>query len=307
MIAPWIGLIAVAAYFLACAGVVLAWNGHRRRVQLLNRARHADDTHGTPLLALLDARLRRTRFGHGLARRITAAGIRMPAASICLLTLAAALLAYLLAAAMLAPFFGPAAAAAVCYGAYVLLQYRQRQRSERFVNQLPELARVLSNAVSAGLAMRTALGMAAEETADPAGEEIHQVCDGLRVGQSISDALEQLRLRLPSRELDVLVTTLILSAQAGGSLVTALKNISKTLEARKELRREVRTQLAQVIATTYMVPVMGVGSLLLINLIQPGSLRQMTASPIGQAVLCVSAAMYALGTLLIRRITKVEN
>ncbi|MFD9123264.1 type II secretion system F family protein [Kitasatospora sp. NPDC059571] len=302
-----IALLAAAAHLLACAGLALCWRGGRHRGYLLERIRRPEDRQNQPLLTRLDARLRTTAFGQQLARRITGAGLHLTPATFCLLTLAAAAAAYLLLATLLAPFFGLPAVAVTAAAAYGLLERRRRQRTEQFVNQLPELARVLSNAVSAGLAMRTALAMAADEVADPAGEEIRQVCEGLRVGQAVPDALEQLRRRLPSREISVLVTTLVLATRAGGSLVTALQNISQTLETRKELRREIRTQLAQAVATTYMVPVMGLGSLLLINAIQPGSIRQMTASPLGQGILAVAAALYVLGTLVIRRITKIDS
>ena len=45
-------------------------------------------------------------------------------------------------------------------------------RTEHFITQLPELARMLANATQAGLALRTAVGMAAEELEAPAGEEL---------------------------------------------------------------------------------------------------------------------------------------
>ena len=54
------------------------------------------------------------------------------------------------------------------------------------------------------------------------------------------------RGRLPSREVAVLVSTLLVSARSGGSLVTALRDIADTLEARKETRREVRTDARAV-------------------------------------------------------------
>ncbi|PBC69578.1 tight adherence protein B [Streptomyces sp. TLI_235] len=301
-----IALSAAGVHLLACAGAAMCWRDSRQRGQLLQRVR-GSERQARSSVALLDARLRATALGRDLGRRITAAGLPMPVTTFYLMMLCAATTIGLLSAALLAPLLAPPAAVATLGAAYGFLERRRRQRNDRFVNQLPELARILSNAVSAGLAMRTALAMAAEEAAEPAGAELRQVCEGLRVGQPVEDALEQLRLRLPSREIGVLVTTLVLATRAGGSLVTALQHISQTLEARKELRREIRTQLAQAVATTYMVPVMGLGSLLLINTVQPGSIRQMTGSPIGQGVLAGAAALYALGMLMIRRITKIEN
>ncbi|MGK5632886.1 type II secretion system F family protein, partial [Streptomyces sp. URMC 123] len=153
---------------------------------------------------------------------------------------------------------------------------------------------------------RTALAMAAEELEAPAGEELAKVADALSLGQSVDDALGELADRLPSRELVVLVTTLVLSNKAGGTVVGSLRNLTQTLEERKETRREVRTQLSQVTITAYVVPVMGIGTLLLMDKIAPGSIDRMTGSLLGQAAVVVAFGLYAVGFFLIRRMSKID-
>jgi tight adherence protein B len=168
------------------------------------------------------------------------------------------------------------------------------------------MARILANATQAGLALRTAIGMAAEELEAPAGEELAKVSAQLAVGAPLDDALGELADRLPSRELVVLVTTLMLSNRAGGQVVSALRNLTDTLEERKETRREVRTQLSQVNMTSYAVPVLGVGALFMLNAINDGSLDRMTGSPIGQACVIIAFSLYAIGFFLIRRLSRID-
>ncbi|MEU7489555.1 type II secretion system F family protein, partial [Streptomyces sp. NPDC042319] len=219
---------------------------------------------------------------------------------------AAVLGLWLLASVLLAPFFGPIAGAAGLWGAFAYLGWQRQKRTERFINQLPELSRVLANATQAGLALRTALAMAAEELEAPAGEELGKVADQLAIGHSVEDALGALAERLPSRELVVLVTTLVLSNRAGGTVVSSLRNLTETLEERKETRREVRTQLSQVTATGYIVPLMGLGALLVMNNIWPGALDKITGSVLGQGAILVALALYALGFFLVRRLGKID-
>ncbi|GAA3360290.1 hypothetical protein GCM10017744_042360 [Streptomyces antimycoticus] len=192
------------------------------------------------------------------------------------------------------------------WGAFAFLSWQRQKRIERFINQLPELSRILANATQAGLALRTALGMAADEMEAPAGEELAKVAAKLAVGHSIDDALEELAERLPSRELVVLVTTLVLSNRAGGTVVSSLRNLTQTLEERKETRREVRTQLSQVTVTAYVVPLLGIGTLLLMNRISAGSLDRMTSSFWGQAAVVVAFCLYGIGFFLIRRMSKID-
>ncbi|MER6750241.1 type II secretion system F family protein [Streptomyces fungicidicus] len=254
----------------------------------------------------LDRRLRRTRLGRKLELRLTATGLDITPGEFfaCMTATVAGL--WLVGQATLAPFFGPIAGLLGIGAALQFLNWQRQKRIERFINQLPELARILANATQAGLALRTAVGMAAEEMEAPAGEELAKVANQLAVGASMDDALGELADRLPSRELVVLVTTLVLSNRAGGQVVSALRNLTETLEERKETRREVRTQLSQVSMTSYAVPVLGVGSLFLMNGVKDGALDRMTGSPAGQAAVIIAFGLYAVGFVLIRRLSRID-
>ena len=164
---------------------------------------------------------------------------------------------------LLAQLLAPAFAVVGLAGGYLLLRgwlrrSRERRR-ERFVQQIPELARVLSNGANAGLSITTAWVVAEGEMAEPAKTEIQRLNAAVRFGTSLEDAMLQMNDRLPAREVRVLMSTLVVSARSGGSLIKALRDISLTLDDRKEVRREVRTMLAQSRATGALVTLMGVG------------------------------------------------
>ncbi|MFJ5261153.1 type II secretion system F family protein [Streptomyces sp. NPDC088387] len=254
----------------------------------------------------LDRRLRRTRLGHRLELRLAATGLDITPGEFFAAMLTAVAGLWLIGQATLAPFFGPIAGLLGVWAALQFLNWQRQKRIEKFINQLPELARILANATNAGLALRTAIGMAAEELEAPAGEELAKVADQLALGVALDDALDEMAQRLPSRELVVLVTTLVLSNRAGGQVVAALRNITETLEERKETRREIRTQLSQVSMTSYAVPVMGVGALFLMNGVRDGALDRMTGSPYGQAAVIIAFGLYAIGFVLIRRLSRVD-
>ena len=254
----------------------------------------------------LDRRLRRTRLGRQLELRLAATGLDMTPGEFFVYMLATVAALWLIGQASLAPFFGPIAGLLGIGVAIQFLNWQRQKRIEKFINQLPELARIMANATHAGLALRTSISMAAEELEAPAGEELAKVANQLAVGASMDDALSELADRLPSRELVVLVTTLVLSNRAGGQVVSALRNLTETLEERKETRREVRTQLSQVNMTSYAVPVMGVGALFLMNGVKPGALERMTGSPIGQACVIIAFGLYAVGFILIRRLSRID-
>jgi tight adherence protein B len=196
------------------------------------------------------------------------------------------------------------------YGGYLLIRgYLRREREKRkeeFISQMPELARTLSNASSAGLSIRTAVAMAADELAEPARSELRTVSDEINLGVSLDTALSDMEDRLPSRELGILVSALVVSSRSGGALVSALRDISETLETRKEVRREIRTTYAQTVATAYAVLAVGTMSLFLLEAIHGGTVDAMLRNPVGQASLVFAALVYSGSIWAVRRMTRVE-
>ncbi|MFC5745644.1 type II secretion system F family protein [Actinomadura rugatobispora] len=303
---PVILLILAVVLILAVWGLgdLVAGAGRRRR--LVERGRLAPGDPAAGLAARLDASLRRTTLGRAVERKLNTAGIRVRVSTFLALLTAAGAAVIVLIGQWIAPVFGLAAAAGVGMAFFSYVRRREERRRDEFVAQLPELARVLSNATNAGLVMRTAIEIAADELADPAGTELRRTADALRLGQPLEDALRDLGARLPSRELGVLVSTLVVATRSGGSLVTALRTIAGTLEERKEIRREVRTIMGEAVVTNWAVGALGLGGLALINIIQPGALRIMSEGLVGQIVLAVAAVLFTGSLLAVRRVTRID-
>ncbi|NEA77915.1 hypothetical protein G3I30_02035 [Actinospica acidiphila] len=300
--------VTLLACVLAVAGVHVHAAGRAQRQALVDRLSATGELPSgrRRRFPTLDRRLRRTRLGRKLELRLLATGLDVTPGEFFVVMLVAVAGLWVAGQAALAPFFGPIAGLLGVWAAVQFLDWQRQKRIERFINQLPELARILANATQAGLALRTAVGIAAEELEAPAGEELAKVANQLAMGASMEDALGELSDRLPSRELVVLVTTLVLANRAGGQVVSALRNLTETLEERKETRREVRTQLSQVSMTSYAVPVLGVGSLFLMNGVKDGALERMTGSTAGQIAVLVAFGLYAVGFLLIRRLSRID-
>ncbi|MEU9774198.1 MULTISPECIES: type II secretion system F family protein [unclassified Streptomyces] len=301
--------VTLLACVLGVAGVRSYATGRAHRQALVERmAQSPEHHHGVRRRRFdaLDRRLRTTRPGRRIERRLAATGLALTPGEYTVYTAAGLLAVYLVVGAVFAPFFGVLAALAGLWAANAFLTWQRQKRTEAFIGQLPELTRVLANATQAGLAMRTALAMAAEELDDPAGSELGRVADRLAVGHSLDDALGELADRLPSRELVVLVTTLVLSNRAGGQIVSSLRNLTETLEERKETRREVSTTLSQIKVTAVAVPLLGLGFLLMINGMTEGALDKMTGSVVGQAGVLLAFGMYAVGFFLIRRLSRIQ-
>lgn len=294
---------------VAMLGMLLWVSGSSRRAQLAERGRGGADEQGVARLRhAVDSMLRRSAQGRRLANWLLSAGSPLAPADFVLLCLSGWIGSWIVLSPFVPSFVALLLAAALTLAvARILVERKRRARREEFIAQLPDVARVLSNGTSAGLSMAGAVQLAARELADPAAAEMKLVVQETRLGLSMEESLERLRDRLPSREVAVLMTTLIIQQRAGGDTVRALSELGTTLEARKDLQREIRTMLSGAVFTSYLVMVMGIGTIVLINVISPGVLREMTTTIPGIAALAVSAALYGVAYALIRQITRVDT
>lgn len=264
------------------------------------------DAVGSTTVQRYDRRFRRTRLGQWVTHQLVLSGIAHPPVLVAGATLLGGLVAAYVLTKLMAPVFGVLGLVAAAQGLRVFLARARDKRREDFIGQMPELARVLANATSAGLSIRTAIEMAGEELAEPAATEMRRVASAMTFGATLEKSLDEVNRRLPSREIAVLVSTLLISARSGGSLVSSLRDIADTLETRKETRREIRTLLAQSVVTGYMVVAMGVGLLVMINALRPGTINLMTRTLLGQGAFVVAGLLYAAGLLAIGRTTRID-
>lgn len=299
-------LLLTSALVLLAAGMLDVASGPVAQRRAMGSV--LDDSGRTPQdrFERLERSFARTRAGRALLRQLQLAGSKRSPLVVLLAGLGVALVLAAVLWALFAPAFG---VIGVLIGVLALrgwLRRGQDRRKEAFIGQMPSLARVLANATNAGLSIPTAIAIAADELEEPARSELQLVSTSLNFGNDLDTALSEVRERLPSREVAVLMSTLLVSARAGGSLVTSLRTIADTLEERRETRREVRSILAQSVATGYTVIVMGFLLLLLLNAINPGTVETMTRNPIGQAALLFAGSLFTAGFLVIRRMTRIE-
>ena len=302
-----LALVFASAVLLVLGTAEIASVSSRRRA-ILSGVVDEPTTTWQGRVAAWDRSFVHTRLGGAVQRQLLLAGEeeRSPTLVVAVASVGGIVLAWVLAVG-LAPVFALAGLAGAVVGVRAWLSRAQDRRNEAFVAQMPELARVLSNATGAGLSIASAITLASDELNAPAGVELGRVAARLRFGASLDTAMREMEDRLPSREVSVLVSTLLVSSRSGGSLVSALRDIADTLDDRKEIRREIRTTLAQASVTGYIVIGMGVGILFLLNLVQPGTVEAMTEHWVGRGALVVAGALYTAGFVAIRRMTRIER
>jgi tight adherence protein B len=185
---------------------------------------------------------------------------------------------------------------------YGILSFKCKKRIDTFNAALPEAIDMLARALRAGHSVVGALEMLAENAQEPAASEFGEVFKQLNLGLSIRDALMQLLDRVPSPDLRVLVTAIMVQKDTGGNLVEILDRTVYVIRERLRIQGEIQIQTAQGRLTGWILSGLPVVMMVLLNLVNPGYSGILFHDPTGQKLIYVGLGMLAVGSLIIRHI-----
>jgi tight adherence protein B len=195
-----------------------------------------------------------------------------------------------------------ASAAGLAFLPYGILAFKRSRRINAFNAVLAESIDMLARALRAGYSMVGAIDMLSKNAQEPAAFEFGEIFKQQNLGLPLRDALLQLLDRVPSLDLRVLVTAILVQKDTGGNLAEILDRTVFVIRERLRIQGEIRVQTAQGRLTGWIPSALPVVMLVLINILNPGYSNILLHDPLGRKMLYISIGMLAIGTLIIRKI-----
>jgi tight adherence protein B len=191
-------------------------------------------------------------------------------------------------------------------GAWLFVNFKARKRVDAFSEQLPENLAILSQSLRAGYSLLQALDSVAENAAEPAKTEFGRVIAQTRLGASVDGAMDELALRMESKDFTWVVAVVAVQAKIGGNMAEILDSVAETILSRQRMRREIKALTAQGRMTQAVLTALPPGVGFLIYVVNPSLMNEMLDRPVGIAVLGVAAAMTAIGSMIISKIVRID-
>ncbi len=186
------------------------------------------------------------------------------------------------------------------------LDKKQKDRLTRFNEGLPDMITTIIGSLRAGFSFAQALKAVVEESENPIKEEIEIVLKEMQYGINIEDALQQLKQRMPSEDLELVIQSVIIQKQVGGNLATVLDTIVQTIRDRNKIQRQVVTLTAQGRLSGIVIGLLPVVLGVVIYLMQPDYMGTFFSHPMGMGMVGIGAISGTIGFVMIRKITKIE-
>jgi tight adherence protein B len=262
------------------------------------------------LTTWVSARVEKTSFGDGIARELARADLKLKVAEylaiIVISTVAGAGIAWLLGnrhwisllLGAVGGFFAPRS--------YVRRQ--QRRRLTRFNDQLSDMLNLMVNGLRAGYSTLQAMEAVSKELPSPISDEVRRVVQEMQIGIPMASALQNLLRRIPSQDLDFVVTAVNVQREVGGNLSEILDNISFTIRERVRIKGDVRVLTAQVRTTGMILSLVPFFLTIVLWFLNPEYLMSFSmAGPLcGLIVAIVVVLLVVSGYLVMMKIADIE-
>jgi tight adherence protein B len=194
------------------------------------------------------------------------------------------------------------AAAVLSYAPFGFITFKAARRMKKFNDGLPDAIDMMSRALRAGHSMTASINVIAEQAAEPVRSEFSEVFKQQNFGLPIREAMGQMLERVPSQDLRVLVTGILVQKETGGNLVEILDRTAHTIRERLRIQGEIRTHTAQGRLTGYILCALPIVMLVVINFMNPGYSKVLTETPTGHMISYIGIGLLITGGLIIRQI-----
>lgn len=186
---------------------------------------------------------------------------------------------------------------------------QQRQRLNKFNEQLGDMLNLMVNGLRAGYSTMQAMEAISKELPSPISDEFRRVVQEMQLGVPMETALENLLRRIPSDDLDFVVTAINVQREVGGNLSEILDSISYTIRERVRIKGEIRVMTAQVRASGTLLSILPMGLALILWFMNPEYLLSFFEGPsplCGWAAIGLIIVMIAVGYFAMMKIADIE-
>jgi len=245
-------------------------------------------------------------FANTLAEQLARADLKLTVGEYLIISvtvgLGAALLFYILNRAILIPvglivgFFGPR----------IYVSQRQSNRLKAFDSQLGDAINLMVNSLRAGYSTLQAMDVISKEMPEPISKEFGRVVMELQLGVDFDTAMQHLVRRMPSPDLDLMITAMSVQREVGGNLAEVLDAISYTIRERVRIKGEIKVLVAQGRLTGYLLTFLPFGLAAFLYMYNPDFMGPMFTDPCGWLMLGISVVLIAVGYFVINKIISIE-
>ena len=202
-----------------------------------------------------------------------------------------------------------AALAAAVIGAFFplwLVHIMDRRRRKKFVIQLVDGLMIMNSCLKGGLTLVQSFEILAEETEPPMNQEISLLNREIKVGVTLEEALIRLDKRMPSEEMTLVSSAILVARETGGDLTKVFSKLIETIRDRLKLKELVATLTLQARLQAIIISLLGPAFFFIVRKIRPDHFDIMWQDELGRMILLLALVLQIIGFVLIIIFGRIE-
>jgi tight adherence protein B len=269
---------------------------------------------GPQVTEWISQRVTGSSYGDNLSRELARADIKLKVGEYIAIMIIAAcgvgIIFYLIGGRSLLLALGGGAIGLFIPRFYVRSQ--QSRRLIRFNDQLSDMLNLMVNGLRAGYSTMQAMEAVSKELPAPICDEFRRVVQEMQLGVPMQLSLENLLRRIPSEDLDLVITAINVQREVGGNLAEILDTISYTIRERVRIKGEIRVLTTQVMYSgrfLALMPLIVMGILFVLNreyMMEFFKPENNAPIPCGYISLVCSAILIIVGYVIMNKIADIE-
>ncbi len=314
----WIIIIGgIILIIILIIGVVVSSNSERALVEerlsqyLSDDKEDIDrDAQRSVLTDWVSRRVEKTSFGDRVARELARADLKFKVAEYFALILISIVVSgfvfWLLGSRH--PISAVLGAVGGAFAPRFYIKSQQKKRLQKFNDQLSDMLNLMVNGLRAGYSTMQAMEAISKELPAPICDEFRRVVQEMQIGIPMEVALENLLRRIPSEDLDFVVTAINVQREVGGNLSEILDNISFTIRERVRIKGEVRVLTSQVRTSGSVLSLIPFFLTLILWFLNPDYLLSVTqgGTLCTAGIICVVLGLIGSSYFIMMRIADIE-
>lgn len=188
----------------------------------------------------------------------------------------------------------------------IFIKIKKGNRIKAFEAQLGDTLIMMCNGLKSGFSFQQTMENVANDMPAPIGIEFGRVCNEIRYGATLEEALNNMTERVKSPDLMLVVSAVLIQRTTGGNLSEILSTISNTIRDRIKIKGEINSITAQGRMSGLIIGALPVVIAAILMVINPDYMSTFFTTTAGNIMLVVSVIMEILGFLAIRKVVTIE-
>lgn len=184
-----------------------------------------------------------------------------------------------------------------------IIKNLERARQIKFNTQLADGLILLSNSLKAGLSLIQAIENLVKELPPPISQEFGIVLAENKIGVALEDSLYKLTKRLPSAELDLLVTSILLARETGGDLPKVFNSLVETIREKFKISENIKSLTLQGRIQGVVMSILPIAFCIGVFSFQPHFFDIMLKTEVGRGLLMYALFSEIMGVYMIYRVS----